>query len=164
MSDDIVMSHGACANPAPFRYRGCGLDNVYLVNGYEVEHHNGQDYVSVKEVEKLHRAIGMHLVMNRKDLNAKEVRFLRKSMELTQGDLASLMGTSDQSVARWEKKDAAQGLGPAQNLLKLIYISHISGEINALELVESFHDRDDGPAETRLAYDGETWADCQRAA
>lgn len=157
MSNRIVMQHGNCSQPSPYHYTECGLDNVYLLNGYECEDYGGEEYVSVKAVEQLHNAIGLYLVSQRKALSGSEIRFLRKEMDLTQGDLADLLGTSDQSVARWEKEQS-QIQSAAHTLLRLIYISHAKGEIDVDALVREFHARDDGPEVARLEFDGENWA------
>jgi DNA-binding transcriptional regulator YiaG len=60
----------------------------------------------VMDVEGLHRAIGRHLVLHRKGLSPKEVRFLRKRMDLTQAELAAKLGNDAQSVARWKMASA----------------------------------------------------------
>ena len=41
----------------PFKYKGCGLDDVYLVSGYDVETTSHGKGVRVRNLEKLHEAI-----------------------------------------------------------------------------------------------------------
>jgi DNA-binding transcriptional regulator YiaG len=86
-----------------YQYRESGLPNVYLVNGYrEIETPHGRG-VSIEDVEGLHLAISHALVDEKPSLTGPEVRFIRKFLELTQTQLADLLGVEDQSVRRWEK-------------------------------------------------------------
>jgi DNA-binding transcriptional regulator YiaG len=85
-----------------YHYQECGLDNVYLANGYrEVETPYGPA-VSIEDVYGLHKAIARGLVNTKPTLSGTEVRFIRKFLELTQVQLAELLGVEDQSVRRWE--------------------------------------------------------------
>jgi DNA-binding transcriptional regulator YiaG len=106
----------------PVLYRACGLDEIYLLNGYDLEDHDGETHVSVTKVDELHQAIGRHLVMHRKGLSPKEIRFLRNSMDLSQVQLAAVLGKDSQSVARWEKGQC-EIPGTAEKLLRAIYLS-----------------------------------------
>jgi putative transcriptional regulator len=86
-----------------YHYRECGLPNVYLANGYrEVETEYGRG-ICIEDVEGLHLAIARDLVDFKPVLSGPEVRFIRKLLELTQTQLAELLGVEDQSVRRWEK-------------------------------------------------------------
>ena len=86
-----------------YHYRESGLPNVYLVNGYrEVKTAYGRG-VSIQDVEGLHMAIAHALVEEKSSLTGPEVRFIRKFLELTQTQLAAMLGVEEQSVRRWEK-------------------------------------------------------------
>lgn len=89
--------------PKPYHYKECGLDNIYLTNGFNLETVDGEEYVSINAVDELWKAIGLNLVTVKKILSAKEIRFLRGLMSKTQADVASLLRVDDQTVARWEK-------------------------------------------------------------
>ena len=107
----------------PLQYRSCGLDGIYLLNGYSVENHDGERHVSVTKMEELHQAIGLHLVTRRKGLAPKEIRFLRDTMGLTQAELAARLGNDQQSVARWEKGNC-EAPGASEKLLRLVFLVH----------------------------------------
>jgi DNA-binding transcriptional regulator YiaG len=78
-------------------------DVKYAMNGYrETETPYGRG-VSVEDVGGLHTAIAHALVEEKPSLSGPEVRFIRKLLELTQTQLAELLGVEDQSVRRWEK-------------------------------------------------------------
>lgn len=86
-----------------YHYRESGLANIYLVNGYrEIDTSHGRG-VAIEDVEGLHLAIAHTLVEEKASLTGPEVRFIRKFLELTQTQLADLLGVEEQSVRRWEK-------------------------------------------------------------
>ena len=51
----------------PYQYRHCGLENVYLVNGYTIKDSPYGEAISIHDMDGLHRAIGMYLVRERVD-------------------------------------------------------------------------------------------------
>ena len=109
----------------PFHYKRCGLDNIFLVNGFEEEFdEDGERYVTVLDVDDLHKAIGLHLVTCRKTLSPKEIRFLRRTMDLTQAEMGRLIDQSAQQVARWEK-GISNISGPADRLMRVMFVSLI---------------------------------------
>lgn len=127
MNRENFILTGEEVRAEPYRYRACGLDGIYLLNGYELQEHDEEDYVSVTDVDGLHQAIGRHLVVNRKGLAPKEVRFLRNTMGLTQAKLAELLGNNSQSVARWEKGECEMP-GTAEKLLRAIFLASLMGD------------------------------------
>jgi DNA-binding transcriptional regulator YiaG len=89
---------------APLHYTASGLDYVYLLNGFSVE--SDPDYgriVTIDAPDDLHRAIGLHVVTQRRALKGAEFRFLRKQMKFTQQELAERFGTDVQTIANYEK-------------------------------------------------------------
>lgn len=101
-----------------FHYNICGLDNIYLKGGFTISE-NKTSY-SIDEVEELHDCIAMSLIKGTHDLNGKELKFLRKELSLTQSQVAKLMGSDVQAVARWEKgtKNSI-----ADRLIRTLYLS-----------------------------------------
>jgi DNA-binding transcriptional regulator YiaG len=162
MKDGDYFCHSADAEltDAPFHYRRCGLDNIYLLNGFEIDEEDGDRYVTVLDVDGLHQAIGLHLVSNRKILSPKEIRFLRRTLDLTQAEMGRLINQSGQQVARWEKGENNIN-GPADRLLRLMFIGSLFRE-GVVEKPMQFLDRidnlDDLPDdELRLCREGEDW-------
>lgn len=111
----------------PYRYRACGLEGIYLMNGFTVEEHDGEKHVAIRDVDGLHNAIGRHLVQHRKVLTPSEIRFLRNTMGLTQADLAGRIGVTSQSVARWEK-GSHEMPGGADKALRGIFLAFTLGD------------------------------------
>jgi len=74
----------------PLHYPDCGLDNIYLLSGYEVVQTAYGDGVAIKNLDGLRRAIGFQLATRKKLLHGQEIRFLRKFYE-----------NSNQCVGAW---------------------------------------------------------------
>jgi putative transcriptional regulator len=125
-----------------YHYTERGLDSVYLVNGYKiVETPDGRSIV-IQDLDGLHKAIGRILAIERKRLNGKEVRFLRTEMLLSQHVLARLLHVTEQTVARWEK-DQCKISGPADAMLRLLYLEHIGGDEKISDLLRNIADLED---------------------
>jgi DNA-binding transcriptional regulator YiaG len=105
----------------PLHYTACGLDDVYLVNGFTRERIDGEDAITIEDMDGLWKAIGLALV-GRKTLAPKEVRFLRQHMDLTQAELGARLRVSDQTVARWEKGETPLS-GPADLMLRVLFLA-----------------------------------------
>ncbi len=134
----------------PLHYPDCGLDDVYLLNGYEIENTSYGMGVTVQDVDGLRKAIARDLATRKKVLNGKEVRFLRKQMDLTQSELGRLVGLDAQSVARWEKGQRVLKKGPAELLLRVVYTGTDQGKINPLEILRTLDELDAPIREKRV--------------
>jgi putative transcriptional regulator len=134
---------------APYHYTACGLDDVYLLSGYEVEETPYGKGVGIKNADDLHAAIGAFLVNSKKSLSGKEIRFLRHQMDLTQSELARLFGTSTQQVARYEKEESDMP-GPADRVLRLLYNEHIQSTTTVRDLLTVLDQMDDRGTSKRV--------------
>lgn len=137
--EDFYLT-GEEVRPEPILYRACGLDGIYLHNGYRIHEHDGEQHMSVTNMEGLHQAIGKHLVMHRKGLAPKEIRFLRNTMNLTQAELAERLGNNAQSVARWEKGECEMP-GTAEKLLRAVYLASLMTDDELMALREFLNSR-----------------------
>lgn len=154
-----LMRSGEARAAQPYEYRECGLEGVFLHNGYHVINHDGEEFVSIVDTEGLHRRIGEQLVIHSKELSPNEIRFLRKTMDLTQSELGRWMGKDSQTVARWEK---GQTDIPkvADRLLRAIFLLQTMDpeeRENFLSILRDIEDLDDltpRRVEMYLAKDG----------
>lgn len=103
-----------------YHYRECGLDSVYLRNGFERQPTKYGETITIHNIDGLHRAIGLYLIGKKKPLSGREFRFLRHELGFSQTTLGRLLGKSGQSVARWEKDQCAID-STADRLLRVIY-------------------------------------------
>ncbi len=126
-----------------YRYKECGLDNVYLMNGFkehETEYGKG---ISFTCVEGLHKAISLQIVRRDGKLSGKEFRFLRKELELTQAQLAKYLGVKPLEINRWEQGKTETTNPLADRLIRLLYLEKALGNPHVLELLESLQELPD---------------------
>lgn len=98
-----ILRRGSEPDGEMLHYRECGLDNVYLANGWRYEETPIGKFLEIKDVPELFAALARHIVEQRDRPNGKQLRYLRQYLNLTQADLGKLLGLTDQQVARWEK-------------------------------------------------------------
>ena len=110
-----------------YHYIECGLDNIYLLNGFRIVPGPRGKTVHVQNLEGLHKAIGMMLVSEKKHIDGREFRFLRHELNMTQQNLAALLGVNVQAIARWEKEKTEDIPGPAQRVIRLLYSEKMNG-------------------------------------
>lgn len=137
-----------------YHYRESGLPNVYLQDGYrEVQTAYGPSVV-IKDVESLHRALAIMLVNERPHLTGPEVRFIRRYLEKTQAELASLLGVEEQSVRRWER--LARVPKPADRALRLLFLNTLRDQPKCVpdfeELVEHSQSNDEAHHQVNLRF------------
>lgn len=122
MGDHFFLTGEAVREP--FHYKGCGLEGIYLLNGYTFHDYDGERHVSISDIPGLHQAIGRYLVACRKGLSPKEIKFLRNTMGITQAELAARLGNNAQSVARWEKGQT-EIQGTEEKLLRAVFLASL---------------------------------------
>jgi len=119
-----------------FKYDSCGLDYIYLRNGVIKKETKYGSAVSIHNIESLHRCIGLEIAKNRPELSGAEMRFLRKEMDLSQVDLAGLLGVSESTIRNWENNRTINNTAPAERLLRTMYIEHVDGDGSIRESIE----------------------------
>jgi len=149
----------------PLHYTASGLNDVYLFNGFEIETIDGEEYVTVQDLDGLWKAIGLHLVTMRKALAPKEIKFLRHHMNLTQSELASQMRVTDQTVARWEK-GATELSGPADMMLRVLFlgseIAQPEGSERIGKIIKELVEQDEPEARPAMFEHGRKWKQSKR--
>lgn len=73
-----------------------------FANGFKVKETPYGRAVAIQDMEGQHRAIGLHLVRNKKHLTGAEVRFLRKGLDMSQVTLAKCLEVGETTVRNWE--------------------------------------------------------------
>lgn len=128
--------HGAARQKEPLHYRLCGLDDVYLFSGFTEKDTAYGPAVSIKDIDGLHEAIAAALVAQKDALTAKEFRFLRKHIGMTQEDLSVKLSVDAQTVARYEKGQTAIG-GAADLVLRVIVSRRLSQGTSRQKIVQA---------------------------
>jgi DNA-binding transcriptional regulator YiaG len=139
---------------APIQYRGAGLDGIYLCNGFTREEVDGEWFTHVEDIQGLHNAIALDLVAREGPLAPKEIRFIRNTMDKTQEEVAQAMGVDAQTVARWEKGRTDKMPGPADRMLRIMFIASMVGPELLLEYIREVQElrKKEAEAETRSAF------------
>lgn len=127
-----------------FQYRGAGLDNIYLLNGYREIEYGDETALAVGNIEGLHKAIAAQIIHKPAQLTGQEFRFLRIEMDLGQRRLGELLGIGEQSIRQWEHNRTQAVSGPAERLMRAFASQRLlneDGEIVRLleELAELDH-------------------------
>ena len=97
----------------------------------------GDCEITLPAIDGLHRAIARAIIAKRQRLTPTEIRFLRKQLGLSGLDLAIHLGTTPESVSRWENGRTAMGV-TADRLLRLMVAVSQHGatySLNALRVV-----------------------------
>lgn len=121
-------------------YTSCGLQNVWLLNGYKREKTSYGPAVAIEDSDGLHRAIALLLVNRKPRLSGAEFRFLRKELDMSQSRLAHVLGNDAQSVALWEKRGRVPKW--ADRFLRALYREHAQGNAKIIEMVDRLNDMD----------------------
>ena len=114
-----------------YHYLECGLDDVYLMNGFERFESKRGLSVAIRDIDMLHQAIGQYLCDEKKELSGKEIRFLRREMLLSQATLASMLDVKEQTIYRWESGKTSMP-GAAESLIRALYKEHINSRNDSL--------------------------------
>lgn len=134
------------------RYTACGLDNVYLLDGYSIVETRRGRVIKIEDQQGLHRAIGELLIGQKRSLIGKELRFLRHQLGLSQPALANLLGESEQSVARREKrKKGWKKPTPQERMLRYMFEQRLSGNEKLEVFLKNLADLDEVTF-TQLAF------------
>lgn len=118
-----------------YHYAECGLDNIWLRNGFARRETRHGPAIAIHDMEGLHRAIGADLVRNASALTGAEIRFLRKEMDLSQSHLARILGVSEPSVRAWEA-GRSKISDPPERMLRVLYGEHAGGGGNVRVILE----------------------------
>jgi putative transcriptional regulator len=140
-------------SPALYHYQESGLDNIYLKDGF-IREQNAEygELISVVNAGELHNVIGAQLAAQAHALNGKEIRFLRKELNMSQRVLAQMLGVDEQTVARWEKEQIPMPRGN-QLVLRSYYLDLQLGDGKFRELVEKLIAMDEVGAATQKSYE-----------
>jgi DNA-binding transcriptional regulator YiaG len=86
-----------------YHYLQCGLDSVWLLNGFEIVQTKYGESVRIDRADELDAVIAASLTEKAAPLTGAEFRFLRQQLDMSQKRIGELMGKEAQTVAIWEK-------------------------------------------------------------
>lgn len=123
---------------AAYQYTECGLDNVFLLSGYDIK----GGTVIIYEIEELQRTIGTALSRLRRRLTGKEFRFLRSELLLSQANLAKILDVKELTIGRWEREESEIPLS-AEMLVRQVFLESLGKEGRIRPLLDKIADLDD---------------------
>lgn len=133
-------------------YTESGLNNIYLLNGVHTVEEDGDTFTSINDLEQLHLEIAKTLVNKHSPLEAREFKFLRVELNLSQKALAELLGIDSQTVARWEKGETAIPRG-SDVLLRAYYLESQSEDSKIALLLKTLAEFDTSEVMTRIEFE-----------
>lgn len=125
-----------------YHYTECGLDNVFLANGFTYRDTPRGRTVTIHNIDGLHEAIGRFLAKGARPLTGKEIRFLRTELLLSQRSLGKLLAVTELTVARWEKGERPIPRS-AEFVTRCMYAEHIGARGSFTKLLEKIADLED---------------------
>jgi putative transcriptional regulator len=126
-----------------YNYTESGLDYVHLENGFEQIDTPYGRAIEIEDMEGLHLAIGRWLLRCARPLTGAEFRFLRHELDLSQKQLARLMGEAEQNIGRWERARNKPVNPSADRIVRALYSELIGSSKTLRELIEALAERDD---------------------
>jgi putative zinc finger/helix-turn-helix YgiT family protein len=104
-----------------YRYKECGLDNVYLLNiELRVCDACGTQIPRLPRMPELHGTIARAIAMQPCPLRGQDVRFLRKQLGYSAKEWATLLRTDASTLSRWENNQQEMGT-QSDALVRLLY-------------------------------------------
>lgn len=123
-----------------YHYTECGLDNIYLVNGFKItKTPDGDEELFIHDIHGLHKAIAKIIIFKKGLLNGSEIKFIRTMLDLSQNKLAALIGCRYQQILLWEK-DKNKISKPADRLLRITFYTYLHKEVDNGEVFERINE------------------------
>lgn len=136
-------------------YTPCGLDNIYLLNGYTKLEFDGEAATSIHDIEGLHNVIGTAICNLRRPLKGAEFRFLRIELDMSQKAVGVLFNKSDQAVAKWEKGEIALPRS-VDVLFRNVFMEHIGDNPKVSEMIDQINNLDRRQQEKELCFQSDS--------
>jgi putative transcriptional regulator len=103
-----------------YRYLESGLDNVIICDVEMIKCACGEESALIPAIIALHKAIANFLLEKETQLTGKEIRFLRKEMELRGKDFANMVGVDNATLSHWESGRTKPPI-KADRLIRVLY-------------------------------------------
>ena len=124
-------------------YIQCGLDNVWLENGYTLDPKPSSEGISVENAAGLRAALVAEIIKKRGRISGKELRILRSHLAVSQVSLARCLGETEQSIGKWERT----GKVPASTdaLIRLLIIERTRATVTVTAILHRINSADGLP-------------------
>lgn len=126
-----------------YHYTECGLDCVYLINGFTRHETDYGPGISFQNVSELHKVITRYIITAPHGIRGQEVRFLRGELDISQNDLGKLMGLEKLQILRYENKPDEAIPGTSDRVLRVIMAHHLEENELLTRVLDLFREIDD---------------------
>ena len=117
-----------------YHYTECGLNNIYLENGFKITKNQDEEEVYIEDIHGLHKMIGISLIFKQGLLSGNEIKFIRHTIDFSQTALAHTLGVDYQTVLGWEKNKRKISK-TADHYLKTIFFAYLKKDSPIYELI-----------------------------
>lgn len=138
-----------------YHYTACGLDYVYLINGYHVHETPYGSGVSIDNVDELHRAIADCIITGQQRIRGGELRFLRSMMDISQTRMGQILGLKRSRIAQIEGEPTAPLTSTADNLLRYRYAAFMKEHSVLRDLCDLLDEMEDSLEQKNVVMENE---------
>ena len=140
-----------------YRYDAVGLPGITLKDVAVSRCPRCGEYeVAIPRIEDLHRAIAHAVIVKRERLTPPEIRFLRKFLGWSGADFAAHVGTTPETVSRWEHGSTPMGV-TADRLLRLMVASRQPVADYSLDTLKAVAQDQPKPMRLRMEVSDGQW-------
>jgi DNA-binding transcriptional regulator YiaG len=120
-----------------YHYEESGLDNVVLMGLEACEDDMGEEVVTIRNINGLHRAIVQGIANKPTAISGKELRFVRTELGKTQAELAVALSKDAQTIGRWERGEHPID-STAETLIRVMALLHVGIAIADISKIASW--------------------------
>ena len=117
-----------------YHYKECGLDNVWLENGFTEKITPYGKAVAIDNAINLHQTIALDLTMKVGKLTTNEFRFMRAILGISEDGFAQCLGDTEQSVNLWERTENIPTY--ADSIARMLVSEKLKGNIKVSSVIE----------------------------
>ena len=117
-----------------YHYKECGLDNVWLENGFVAKATPYGKAVAIDDAVELHKLLTLDLTMKKGRITGKELRFMRVVLSMSQEGLGKCVGATEQSVSLWERTGKVPQ--STDSIVRMLASEKLNGNSKVSDVIE----------------------------
>jgi len=114
-----------------YRYDESGLDNVILKYLPLCTDDDGEEVVTIPNINLLHATLTVEVASKQTGLLPKEIRLLRTEIGMTQAQVAEMVGRDSQTVGRWERGETPIDQA-AEMVLRIEALKSLQADVDSM--------------------------------
>jgi len=142
-----------------FPYEGCGLDWVFLANGFSVHETPYGRAIAVQDADSLHELVLREIITSPHPIRGQELRFIRSMLDLSQEGMGKIIGVRRLQVTRMEVSRKKPISPSADRAVRMFFALQRHDRVLADRVLELLNEFDDQQHE-QMAFvpSGHGWA------